>query len=163
MLLYSILYFLKRLFKMSNCLNCFSFDMNPSPLKEILNDANTLQAMINGNGERGGLTPFIVAGNNNPESRFSSVYNKSQEPLVFPSSETSSGVYSFELIKILQRWFRSNGWPASQNIVKIPESFRGGVSKKPLDEGQDSMPQQDAIKRENKTIYEMIAYLSGQY
>jgi hypothetical protein len=37
-----------------------------------------------------------------------------------------------------------------------------GVSKKPFDEGQENMPQQDAMKRENKTIYEMLQYLSGK-
>jgi hypothetical protein len=36
------------------------------------------------------------------------------------------------------------------------------VSRKPLEEGLDNMPQQDAAKRENKTIYEMIAYLCGR-
>ena len=90
------------------------------------------------------------------------MYDRSQEPLLFPSSDTNSGIYSFELLKILQRWFRCNGWPTAQNIVRVPDSFRAGLSKKPLDEGQDSMPQQDAIKRENKTIYEMIAHLAGR-
>jgi hypothetical protein len=36
------------------------------------------------------------------------------------------------------------------------------VSKKPLDDFQENMPQQDAIKRENKTIYEMITHLCGR-
>ncbi len=104
------------------------------------------------------MTPFTSGHNLDASPGF----NKAQETLVFPSSDTNSGTYSFELLKILQRWFRSNGWPSAQNIVRIPESFRAGVSKKPLDEGQDSMPQQDAIKRENKTIYEMIAFLAGR-
>ena len=36
------------------------------------------------------------------------------------------------------------------------------MSRKPFDEIQENMPQQDAVKRENKTIYEMIAFLSGR-
>ena len=135
-----------------------TFDMNTSLAgRSPVKDEATVQAMMLNENGHGGLTPFM-----NMESRLSTVYSKSQEPLIFPTSESNAGVYSFELLKILQRWFRCNGWPNAQNLVKIPESFRAGVSKKPLDEGQDSMPQQDAIKRENKTIYEMIAYLSGR-
>ena len=36
------------------------------------------------------------------------------------------------------------------------------MSRKPFDENQEKIPQQDAVKRENKTIYEMITYLSGR-
>ena len=37
-----------------------------------------------------------------------------------------------------------------------------GVSRKPLDEGQENMPQQDAMKRETRTIYEMIGNICGR-
>lgn len=40
--------------------------------------------------------------------------------------------------------------------------FLRGVSRKPLDDGLENMPHQDSIKRENKTIYEMIGYLCGR-
>jgi hypothetical protein len=56
------------------------------------------------------------------------VFTKGQEPLLFPSNETNSGVFTYEILKILQRWFRCNGWPNSLNLVKIPDSFRGFVS-----------------------------------
>lgn len=36
------------------------------------------------------------------------------------------------------------------------------MSRKPLDEGLENMPHQDAAKQENKTIYEMIAHLCGR-
>ena len=36
------------------------------------------------------------------------------------------------------------------------------MSRKPFDENQEKIPQQDAVKRENKTIYEMIGHLCGR-
>ena len=37
-----------------------------------------------------------------------------------------------------------------------------GTSRIPLEEGQENTPQQESAKRENKTIYEMIAHLCGR-
>ncbi|CAF0834043.1 unnamed protein product [Brachionus calyciflorus] len=132
-----------------------TFDMNASMAESspIKDRDDYIQAAFQGD-----MTP----NNLNYNSRLSTVLTKAQEPIVFPSCELNSGIYTFEVLKILQRWFKVNGWPQSHNLVKIPESFRGGVSRKPLDDGLESMPHQDSIKRENKTIYEMIAYLSGR-
>jgi hypothetical protein len=44
-------------------------------------------------------------------------------------------------------------------LIKIVSS---GVSRKPLEDNQENVPQQDAIKRETKTIYEMIHFLSSR-
>ena len=49
---------------------------------------------------------------------------RAQEALLFPSNESSVGVYTYEILKILQRWFKTNGWPTCHNPVKIPDSFR---------------------------------------
>lgn len=53
-----------------------------------------------------------------------STYSKSIENLKFPSNDTPSGTFAFELVKILERWYKCNGWPTSHNVVRIPESFR---------------------------------------
>lgn len=59
------------------------------------------------------------------ESRMTNFeFTKSQEPILFPSSETTAGMNANQILKILQRWFRCNGWPNAHHIVKIPESFR---------------------------------------
>ncbi len=89
-------------------------------------------------------------------------YSKSLEPLLYPSNENNTGIYTNQVLRAVERWFKINGWPTSHNLVKIPESFRSGVSKKPHDDNMENMPQQDAIKRETKTIYEMVQYLSGR-
>lgn len=90
-----------------------------SRMKDI--DAD-MRAAINNNEEA--ATPYLSQGG---ESRMSTVFTKGQEPLLFPSNETNSGVFAYEILKILQRWFRCNGWPNSLNLVKIPDSFRGSV------------------------------------
>lgn len=96
------------------------------------------------------------------ESRMSTAFIKALDPLLFPSVETNSGLYTNQVLRALERWYKCNGWPTSHNLVKIPESFRAGVSRKPLEDNEESMPQQDAMKRETKTIYEMITHLSGR-
>ena len=137
-----------------------TFDMHASSNSKSAsnnNDSDMIQAVLNnGNGL---VTPNL---SNAIDSGISSIFSKAQEPLIFPSNDTNSGVFSYEILRILQRWFRCNGWSNCINPVRIPESFRGGVSRKPFDQIQENMPQQDAVKRENKTIYEMIAYLSGR-
>lgn len=124
------------------------------------NDVDVIRAALN-NTNNGLITPTNIS--HGVDSGVSSIFSKAQEPLVFPSNDTNSGAFSYEILRILQRWFRCNGWSNSINPVKIPESFRSGVSRKPFDEIQENMPQQDAVKRENKTIYEMIAFLSGRH
>ena len=96
------------------------------------------------------------------ESRMSVLYSKTLEPIVFPTNDKDSAIYTNQVLRALERWFKCNGWPTGHNLVKIPESFRGGVRRKPLDDNMDNMPQQDAIKCETKTIYEMLQYLSGR-
>lgn len=74
-------------------------------------------------------------------SRFMTATNiggsKAYEQLLFPSSDTISGVYALEILKVLQRWFRCHGWPTALHLVTIPNSFRGF----------------DFIANRNKTIF----------
>ncbi len=50
--------------------------------------------------------------------------SRTQDSVMFPTTETEAGVIAAETLKALQRWFTANGWPTSYNPVKIPESFR---------------------------------------
>ena len=146
--------------KMSQSRTCSpTFDMHTSsnPKSANNNDIDVIRAALNNDSL---VTPTNLS--NQLQSRVSSIFSKAQEPLIFPANETTSGAFSYEILKILQRWFRCNGWQSAINPVRIPESFRGGVSRKPFDEIQENMPQQDAVKREVKTIYEMITFLSGR-
>jgi hypothetical protein len=51
--------------------------------------------------------------------------SRTQESVMFPSTESEAGVFSIETLKALQRWFSCNGWATSYNPVRIPDSFRG--------------------------------------
>lgn len=151
--------------KMSQSRTCSpTFDMHSSSNHKSAaynnNDNNEIDVIRAALNNEGLITPTNLS--NQLQSRVSSIFSKAQEPLIFPGNETSSGAFSYEILKILQRWFRCNGWQNAINPVRIPESFRSGVSRKPFDEIQENMPQQDAVKREVKTIYEMIAFLSGR-
>ncbi len=101
---------------------------------------------------------------------------------MFPTNDTEAGIFSTETLKSLQRWFSCNGWATSYNPVRIPESFRGyfgfiqsfcyyicfflshqsGLSRKPIDDNNEKLPQQDAMKSDVKTFYDMITYLCGK-
>ena len=107
-----------------------TFDMTFSPnnnggmqsaTANFADDPETLRAMLDPalNNE---LTPTIT--HDDANSRLSSTYSRALEYILFPSSETMSGLFSLEVLKILQRWFRCHGWPTSHHLVNIPESFR---------------------------------------
>ncbi len=133
--------------------NSKSANSNPN------NEVDVIRAALNEN-NAGLITPTNLS--HAVQSGISSIFSKAQEPLIFPTNDTNAGAFSYEIVRILQRWFRCNGWPSSINPVRIPDSFRSGVSRKPFDQVLEKLPQQDAVKRENKTIYEMIGFLAGR-
>lgn len=106
-----------------------TFDMNFSPnnngvqsmVANFVDDPTALRAMLDAalNNE---FTPNMTQAG--VDSRMSTVYSKAQENILFPSTETMSGLFTFEVVKVLQRWFRCHGWPTSHNLITIPESFR---------------------------------------
>jgi hypothetical protein len=130
---------------------------NSKSVDSNTNEVDVIRAALNNNGL---ITPTNLS--HAVQSDISSIFSRAQEPLIFPTNDTNAGAFSYEIVRILQRWFRCNGWPNIINPVRIPDSFRSGVSRKPFDQVLEKMPQQDAVKRENKTIYEMIAFLSGR-
>lgn len=96
-----------------------TFDMNPStPNGAQSSQVNEDVAL------RAGMNSGMTSNTYRIDSAMSSIYSKAQEQILFPSTETESGIYTYEVLKIIQRWFRCNGWPNSYNLVTIPESFR---------------------------------------
>ena len=132
-----------------------TFDLQNSLNESQKDNEEAIHAAIIGDGS----SPATLS---RMESRMSTAFAKALEPLLYPTAESNLGLYTNQVLRALERWFKCNGWPTGQNLVKIPESFRSGVSRKPLDENQENMPQQDAMKRETKTIYEMLQFLSGR-
>ena len=48
---------------------------------------------------------------------------KSVESLMFADEDTDAGQYMRDVLLAVQRWFTSNGWPNSANIITIPHSL----------------------------------------
>lgn len=43
---------------------------------------------------------------------------------VFPDDDTEEGIFFSELLRTIQRWYTTHGWPGGIHPVTIPESFR---------------------------------------
>ncbi|CAF3695722.1 unnamed protein product [Adineta steineri] len=61
------------------------------------------------------------------------------------------------LVSTLERWYSNQGWPKDINPVRIPQSFRNGLFRRQF----ETNGTKQTAKEEQKTIYDMITYLSG--
>ncbi|UJR33894.1 hypothetical protein I4U23_021314 [Adineta vaga] len=73
-----------------------------------------------------------------------------------PSLDADSKTLQW-LISTLERWYANQGWPKDINPVKIPQSFRNGLFRRQF----ETVGAKQTAKEEQKTIYDMITYLSG--
>lgn len=84
---------------------------------------------------------------------------------VFPEDDTEEGIFHTEVLLAVQRWFSAQGWPGPHPIF-IPHSLRSSLSKKPSEEkartAKGGTWEANNLKKEFKTIYDMIAHLCGK-
>ncbi|XP_016288857.2 cilia- and flagella-associated protein 47 isoform X1 [Monodelphis domestica] len=83
----------------------------------------------------------------------------------FPDEGRKEYLFFEKVLIAVETWFSLFGWSQGLNPISVPESIRRDVSK-----GQLSLPNlpkkqmnsNSEFARHNKTIYDMLAYLSGQ-
>ncbi|XP_052708553.1 cilia and flagella-associated protein 47-like isoform X1 [Crassostrea angulata] len=86
---------------------------------------------------------------------------------MFPDEDTEEGIFHMEVLLAVQRWFSSQGWPGGQFPIIIPHSLRCGISRKPINDDSPKAAKAGSwdtnnLKKEFKTIYDMISNLSGR-
>ncbi|KFP05886.1 Calponin homology domain-containing protein 2, partial [Calypte anna] len=62
----------------------------------------------------------------------------------------------------VKNWFTLFGWSTGQNPISIPHSLRRDLCKVHMNSSQEKASKQK-LGKDNKTIYEMLSHLSGQY
>lgn len=72
----------------------------------------------------GGTTVTLDSRANTSANHLYASHIKACEQILFPGVDTLTGVFSLEIVKVLERWYRCHGWPTNFNLVSIPESFR---------------------------------------
>ncbi|XP_055954756.1 cilia and flagella-associated protein 47 [Patella vulgata] len=81
---------------------------------------------------------------------------------MFPDEDTEEGQYHTEVLMAVQRWFTANGWPGGPFPIQIPYTLRISLSKKKDDEKRGGSWDTTSVKKDVKTIYDMISHLSGR-
>ncbi|XP_028902353.1 cilia- and flagella-associated protein 47 isoform X2 [Ornithorhynchus anatinus] len=85
-----------------------------------------------------------------------------QRQLSFPHEDTEEYIYFQKVVSAVQTWFSLFGWPKGPNPISIPQSLRSDVYKLQFASSDKKGHKQDNFAKYNKTIYDMLLYLSGQ-
>ncbi|XP_044525149.1 cilia- and flagella-associated protein 47 [Gracilinanus agilis] len=83
----------------------------------------------------------------------------------FPDEDKKEYVFFEKVLIAVETWFSLFGWSQGLNPISVPESIRRDVSKGQLALSNSPTKQMNSnsqFARYNKTIYDMLAYLSGQ-
>ncbi|XP_076467202.1 cilia and flagella-associated protein 47-like [Babylonia areolata] len=82
---------------------------------------------------------------------------------MFPDVDSEEGVFHLEVLGAAQRWFSAQGWPGGPFPIVIPDTLRSSISRK---QGEDGVGGgrggANSSKKDAKTVYDMIGYLSGR-
>ncbi|XP_036357875.1 cilia- and flagella-associated protein 47-like isoform X1 [Octopus sinensis] len=77
---------------------------------------------------------------------------------IFPEHDKQIGPFHYSVLYAVQRWFSANGWPGGTVSITVPHSFRSAIGT--LEERKS--PKAHSVKKESKTIYHMLKYLTGK-
>jgi len=86
-------------------------------------------------------------------------------PYLFPETESDEGQFYVDVLNGVQRWFSMNGWPGAIYPVVVPDSLRGGLTKRLTEEKSKNgkyASASSAVEKVTQTVYDMITHLSGK-
>ncbi|XP_071954714.1 cilia- and flagella-associated protein 47-like isoform X2 [Antedon mediterranea] len=101
------------------------------------------------------------------ESRLGLV-SRSLGSAAFPDEDSEEGVFHHEVLMAIQRWITLHGWTGGPCPASVPDTLRSGMSKNPVNDTvrdksvQGNPATNNQKKKFAKTIFDMIAHLSGR-
>ncbi|XP_030312325.1 cilia- and flagella-associated protein 47 [Calypte anna] len=84
------------------------------------------------------------------------------ESSFFPDEDKKEYIFFQKTLTAVKNWFTLFGWSTGQNPISIPHSLRRDLCKVHMNSSQEKASKQK-LGKDNKTIYEMLSHLSGQY
>ncbi|XP_033113331.1 cilia- and flagella-associated protein 47-like isoform X2 [Anneissia japonica] len=102
-----------------------------------------------------------------PQSRLGLV-SRSLGSAAFPDEDSEEGVFHHEVLMAIQRWITLHGWGGGPCPATVPDTMRSGISKNSVKDAvrdktvQGSPATNNQKKKFAKTIFDMIAHLSGR-
>ncbi|GAB1597909.1 hypothetical protein Ahia01_000067700 [Argonauta hians] len=77
---------------------------------------------------------------------------------IFPENDKPNGTFHIAVLHAIQKWISTNGWAGGSVATSIPHTFRNAVGT--VEERKSTKAH--SVKKESKTIYHMLKYLTGK-
>ncbi|XP_072471294.1 cilia- and flagella-associated protein 47 isoform X2 [Notamacropus eugenii] len=101
-------------------------------------------------------------GSEKPKTEDNEYVSVKQGQYFFPDEDKKEYPFFEKVVTAVQTWFSLFGWAQGLNPISVPESIRRDVSKGVLSASTNKKNPNGDFARYNKTIYDMLFYLSGQ-
>ncbi|XP_068919939.1 cilia- and flagella-associated protein 47 [Petaurus breviceps papuanus] len=104
-----------------------------------------------------------LQGSEKPKSEENEYVSVKQGQYFFPDEDKKEYPFFEKVVIAVETWFSLFGWSQGLNPISVPESIRRDVSKGELAASTKKQINSNSdFARYNKTIYDMLFYLSGQ-